>query len=261
MRIIKNVRFKFITINIWFGGIVWENLVSFIKNEDPDILALQEVYDSHNPEYEKRFRTMDELRIELTNLPYNVFEPTIFETSHDRAPWGNAIFSKFPINQHKNVLFDLPVGEYNFETGTNPRLAPEGMLMTEIKTSNDQSITVCSWHGVWDNHGGNSEVRDIMGHSIITALIGKSPVILAGDTNLGNNTRVVRSLENELKLQSVFGDTLQSTFNMTRKKEEFYAFESVDKVFISSELTVVEKEMPIVDISDHYPLEVVLELK
>lgn len=260
MVIIKNVRLKFVTINIWFGGILWDSLVDFIKNEDPDILALQEVYDSHKMKYDKRFRTMDELRKALPDLSHSVFEPTIFETSHDRAPWGNAIFSKFPIQQHTNVLFDLPVGEYNFETGTNPRLVPEGMLMAEIETAKNTTVTVCSWHGVWDNHGEDSEARDIMGRSIVEALTDKRPVILAGDANLRNNTRVVYSIENELGLQSVFGDSLQSTFNMNQKKKDFYAFESVDKVFVSNEFEVLEKKMPKVDISDHYPLKVVFEL-
>lgn len=253
------MQIKFITINIWFGGKIWNNLIEFINTEKPDILALQEVYDGHDQSLEKRFRTMEVFN-ELFKgfLPYNAFGATLFDTGVN-VPWGNAIFSKFPISSSKTIFFDLPYSNYNFNIDPDPRLAPEGML--EGKLSLDgKDLFVYSWHGPWNNHGGDSKERFIMRDVIIENLKDKERVILAGDSNVRPDTAVIKDIEEKINLHNVFGDRLQSTFNMKHKSIPELAFESVDKCFVTKNITVTDSEMPEVDVSDHYPLKAVLEI-
>lgn len=253
------MQIKFITINTWFGGKIWDNLVSFIEVEKPDIIALQEVYDGHDKNLEKRYRTMEEFSKIFSNfLPYHIFGATVNDTSVN-VHWGNAIFSKFPIRASKTIFFDLPFTDYNFATDPDPRLAAEGMLEGEISLDKD-NIFVYSWHGPWNNHGGDSKERFVMRDKIIESLKDKEKVILAGDSNMNNGTQVIKDIEEKLNLTNVFGDTLTTTFNMKRKNIPELAHESVDKVFVTKNIKVLRKEMSMVDISDHHPLKVILEV-
>lgn len=252
------MQIKFITINIWFGGKVWDNLISYIKAEKPDILALQEVYDGHDGSLEKRYRTMEEFANELGSfLPFNAFGATVLDSGVN-VTWGNAVFSKFPIINRKTIFFDLPYTEYSFTLDTDPRLAAEGMLECELDVDGRKAF-IYSWHGVWDNHGNDSPSRFEMERVIVENLKDKQAVILAGDSNMRHKTKVIENIGKKLALENVFGDGLVSTFNMNRKTQPFFAKESVDKIFLSPEFKVLEKEMPKVDVSDHYPLKVLLE--
>ncbi len=251
---------KFITINTWFGGILWDELVEFIKNENPDILCLQEVYDGKDQSHEKRFRTVEEYKkIFSGTLPHFAFGATVFDTGIN-AEWGNAIFSKFQITSSQTIFFDLPYSHYDFQLDADPRLAAEGVLVAEVKVG-DKNIFIGSWHGVWDHHGGDTDKRHIMEEKIINGLKDKGSIILAGDTNMNPTSNVIQNIQNSLNLESVFGTTLKSTFNMPQKKNPGnYANSPVDMVFVSRDIEIRKKEMPNVNISDHYPLVVELEV-
>lgn len=254
------MKIKFLTINIWFGGKVWDNLVSYIHDTKPDILAIQEVYDGHDPSLEKRFRTIEEFKKEFVDiLPYYAFGATVQDVDVN-VPWGNAVFLKFPIKNSKTIFFDLPFAGFSFITGTDPRLVPEGMLEAEIDV-NGEKLFVYSWHGVWDTHGRDTEKRMLMSDIIVESIKDKKNIILAGDTNTDPDTNAIQNIQDKTGVVSVFGNSLQSTFNMKQKENpENYVNSPVDMVFVSPEFEIVSKEMPEVDVSDHYPLLVELEI-
>lgn len=253
------MQIKFLTFNILHGGVYWDNLISFIREIEPDIMSLQEVFDSKNQQLEKRFRTIDEFKKEFPQYPFVVFEPTVVDRI-SRAPWGNAIFSKFPITQHANYFFNGELEEYDLVIhDPDPSSVTEGILEAQIDILG-KNVYVYSWHGVWDRHGNDTPARDEMLKILTKAVKGKSPIILAGDTNLSPNTRFVKVLTEELNIQSVFGNSLVSTFNMRHKKDPGYAIAAVDMVFVSPEFQIVKKELLTPDASDHYPLTVTLEV-
>jgi endonuclease/exonuclease/phosphatase family metal-dependent hydrolase len=253
------MKLKFITLNVWFGGKIWDNMTKFISEEKPDILAIQEVYDGHDQCLEKRFRTMEEFSKEFGDfLPHSAFGATVLDTGVN-VPWGNAVFSKFPILASNTVLFDLPFTKYDFRVDSDPRLAAEGMLETKLD-ANGRELFVYSWHGVWNNHGGDSKERLIMKDVIIKTLSGKESVIIAGDANIRPDTTVMKEIEEKLNLNNVFGMRLPSTFNMSHKDNPEFASESVDKILVTKNLRVVSSEMPEVDVSDHFPLKAIVEL-
>ncbi len=56
------MRIKYITLNIWRGGELYDNIVEFIRQERPDIIGLQEVYHSPDMRLESRYRSFNVLK-------------------------------------------------------------------------------------------------------------------------------------------------------------------------------------------------------
>lgn len=252
------MKIKLITLNIWQGGLLFDNAVEFIKKEKPDILCLQEVYDSHNQDLDLRLRTIEELQARMPWLPYSAFAPTVIDST-TKAPWGSAVFSKFEIAENKRHLFDLPFTEHDLML-IEPyyiEKTPYGMIETKIKIG-ERGIYVFSLHGVWGTHGGDTKRRFEMEKVISNAVKGKETVILAGDTNFNPDTQVARKIENYLI--SVFGTSLKSTFNMKHKQNPGFATAVVDMIFVSENIKVLSRNCPDVDVSDHLPLAVELEI-
>ena len=61
-------------------------------------------------------------------------------------------------------------------------------------------------------------------------------------------------------LNSVFGDSLRTTFNMQRKTLAGYAEAAVDIMWVSPAVKVLAKDCPQVAVSDHLPLWAELEV-
>ena len=255
------MQIKFITLNIWNGGQLFDSALKFLRDENPVIAVFQEVYDGHETHSERRFRTMEILHEALPQFKYSAFGGTIIDHGNGHTPWGNAVFSKFPILSKKNVLFEDKIGDFNFVTRKDFQNVVQGMMGATIDIDG-KKVDVYSLHGVWGTHGKDTEVRTAMGEKIIKSLNGITPLILAGDTNLNPTTEFVKNICQELSLTNLFGTELVSTFNLKHKDASAtgYASAPVDMVFASPEFKVISKEMPQVDVSDHYPLKVLLEI-
>lgn len=88
-----------------------DEILPFLKREDADVVLMQEVYDGHEPSWERKFRTMDVLRAEL-GYPHEHFAPAFLErTDFGKVEQGNAILSKWPILESQVHFFDQPYGE------------------------------------------------------------------------------------------------------------------------------------------------------
>jgi endonuclease/exonuclease/phosphatase family metal-dependent hydrolase len=72
------------------------------------------------------------------------------------------------------------------------------------------------------------------------------------------NTQVVKNIEQHLV--SVFKDELTTTFNMKQKSNPGYATSVVDMMFVSADVKVADHECLQVDVSDHLPLIVTLDV-
>lgn len=255
------MKIKFLTLNIWNGGQLFDNVIKFLQEENPDIAFFQEVYDGGSPNQERRFRSVDFLHGALPALKYSVFGPTLIDHGNNDLPWGNAVFSKFPIVSKNNILFEDKIGDFNFVTRHDFQNVVQGMMGAKIDVDG-KTIDAYSLHGIWGTHGGDTFERQVMGEKIIESLKGTLPLIIAGDFNLDPTTDFVKRICDELSLVNLFGTELVSTFNMKHKdpKATGYATAAVDMIFASEGLNVVSKEMPKVDVSDHYPLIATLEI-
>ncbi|OGK18002.1 hypothetical protein A3G67_04530 [Candidatus Roizmanbacteria bacterium RIFCSPLOWO2_12_FULL_40_12] len=254
------MKIKFLTLNTLHGGELFDEMLAFLKKEDADIMALQEVQESDTDNPNKKFHTTEILKKELA-YPFSVFDSQVnlimqgVKTEH-----GNAVYSKFPITSHSNTFFDVPYGHVNHDellAKDDFTRIPQAFQKIEIKVNN-MELTIINVHGIWGFDGEDNERRLKMSQMIVDKIKGEKNVILAGDFNVRPETETIRNIEKYLK--NVFKDELKSTFNMKRKKDGGYATSVVDMIFVSPDIKVTNHYCPDVDVSDHLPLVCELEI-
>jgi len=76
-----------------------DNMMNFIKEQNPDIINFQEFYSQEESELHNIKRLVNDLE-----FPYYYFEKTV--TVDDTKHWGLATFSKYPILQKNRIKFD-----------------------------------------------------------------------------------------------------------------------------------------------------------
>jgi endonuclease/exonuclease/phosphatase family metal-dependent hydrolase len=252
------MKIKFVCLNLWDGGRLMPDILTFLKEQNADIVALQEVYSGTDPSFPAQYRSLEVLRQEL-GYPHDSFAPAVLDqVSVGKVDGGNAVLSRWPITAHQVTFFNQPYGERDMaDPDRNPK-TPRNLQHVQIE-ADGHKLQVFNLQGVWDLDGDNySPQRRRMSELIIEAIQGKENVILAGDTNAKTTNPAMRAVEQHLT--SVFGDELPSTFNMRRKTNPGYATASVDMVFVSPNIRVTQKSCPDIDISDHLPLVVTLDV-
>jgi endonuclease/exonuclease/phosphatase family metal-dependent hydrolase len=252
------MKIKFVCLNLWWGGELFDGILEFLTHQDADIVALQEVYDSPDPTLSRQYHSMQTLQ-ERLHYPYVDFAPAIL----DRLPVGkvmngNAILSRFPIKSRDVTFFNEPFGERDGKDPKSFPTTPRNLQHVVLDTKAGE-VNVFNLQGVWDLNGDNfSQQRRNMSNKIIAAVQGQQNVIVAGDTNARYTNPAMRAIEQHLT--NIFGDELTTTFNMRRKDNAGYATSVVDLIYISKDIVVLEHDCPDIDISDHLPLTATFEV-
>jgi endonuclease/exonuclease/phosphatase family metal-dependent hydrolase len=250
------VRLKLINLNIWLGGILLDNAIKFLKDENPDILTLQEVHSSKDDKLPRNFRTVSEIVATLGYKEY-FFDPTFIKVLNGlKAESGNAIFSKFPIVKKGSYDLGGKWGQYD-EADGNFELLPRKLQHAVINAGNTK-LNIFNTQGIWGKDGRDNPERLKMSRIILEAVGGKQNVILTGDFNANPDTKTMQSIEEELG--NVFKGELITSFNLKHKTDPAFSTAVVDMVFVSLNLKVVKHYPLNVDISDHLPLVVVFEV-
>ncbi|MCA9335239.1 endonuclease/exonuclease/phosphatase family protein [Candidatus Saccharibacteria bacterium] len=251
---------KIISLNLLHGGEMFDEIVSFLKEQVADIVLVQEAYCSEDLSIYRQYRTM-QVMPDMTGYEYTHFAPAYrdFDRTAGKAQRGSGVFSKYPLLPKDTVFFD---GEYSEEYRDKPDYfgsCPRNLEHVVAHTPAGD-IDLFNIHGVWDMDGARySDKRKRMAQTIIEQVDGLEKVILAGDTNATPYNQAIVDIDQHL--WSVFDkDELATTFNMRRKDNPGYATAVVDMMFISSNISVIEKSCPDVDISDHLPLVVTLSV-
>ncbi len=226
-------------------------MIAFLKKEEPDILAAQEVYGGTDPTLEARYRSVDVLAREL-GLPHRFFSPAFLDHRDIGAvEQGNCIFSRFPLRDTRTIFFDVSYDPFYVEKGADFTRTPRNLQCAAFDIRGT-TVHVFNAQGIWGVDGEDNERRLRMSDVIVREVAGKPHVILAGDFNVREQTQTVRNVEK--LLANVFRGELVTTFNMRRKKGPGFASAVVDMVFASRDLRVVSRAVPDVDVSDHLPL-------
>ena len=252
------MKLKFITLNVWMGGKLFDNIIAFLKAENPDILHIQEAYNGKDPQAEDRIRTVDEIA-KRAGFPYFVFSPAFFDNLPDaKVEQGNAVFSKYPILSNTTTFYDIPYKNTLTSSVENALNLPR-ILQHAIIELPDKDLNVFNTHGIWGEDGDDNPRRLQMSETIINAVRDKRFTILSGDFNVNHFTKSIKNIEGVLT--NIFKDELKSTFNP--KHKDFTAgYESavVDNIFVSRDIKIIDHAMPDVDVSDHMPLVATLEI-
>lgn len=256
---------KVLNLNLYEGGLLLDAATEFIKNENPDIFCLQEVYNGLDKSQPASFRSIELLTAAFPEYHY-FFSPELFsDTPVGKIDVGNAIFSKLPFTKTETHFFGIPYGEHPQKpTNKDWSKNPKNMQLVEIsldETFGKKTTTICNLHGVWGLDGGDNPARLAMSAVIVDQIKNRPHTLLMGDFNVKPNTQTITAIEQHMT--NVFRDELTTSFNLKHKDLQAhpgYATAVVDMFFASPDWEIVAKAVPNVDVSDHLPLvcEVVL---
>lgn len=241
-------------------------MIDFLRAQNADILHLQEVYtnstEDHilHPQLPNHLQLYEYL-IQQFDFPYHVFGK-MYDVGVDQGSFemGNATFSKFPITDVQVVYTPGHQGfdhnfyrdslDHDWSTGTAP-------FVRSIIDVNGRELTSINMHGVWGKDGVDNPRRAAMSQLVLEAVEGKELVLCSGDFNTLPETRAMQDLGKVM--DNVFEGKLQSTFNPTWWKKATAKDLVVDYVFTRG-CEILQAEMPMVDVSDHMPLVVEVEV-
>lgn len=260
-------KIKHVNLNIWEEEHFHKQAIEFLKNENPDILALQEVYKSEDKKLPEQYRFFDVIKKEL-NFDHFHFDAEFLDSRYGNpVPQGNVIFSRFPILEKKTVQLIGEYGEISME-GIKEKL-PRNMVGAKLKIG-ETELWVYNAHGVWGERGDDTPDRIAMMNIIAKEIAEKNKVVVSRDFNLNERiffhkmdnsldmgqwreTQSVQILEKYLK--NIFKNQRITSFNMKVKdpKTTTYGTAVVDMVFISPEIKVLRYSCPEVQVSDHLP--------
>lgn len=255
------MKVKILNLNVWIGGILWENIVDFLKTEDPDILMVQEIYNGDSSFSKIQYRSFTQLK-EILGYEYALFAATFIEESDQRddsgkfkeVVQGNAVYSKFPLSEVSNTFYDVAFGKRDPDDASKYHVTPRYLQHVTANIEN-KNLHILNTQGIWGEHGNDTKRRLKMAEHILNEAGNNTPLVLAGDFNVNEKTKTVDKLRENFK--SIFYDTMVSSFNLPRKDLEYgpgYATSVVDMMFVSKDLKVISKRVPEVDVSDHKPL-------
>lgn len=251
------MQIKVISINIWLGGKLFPELVSFLTQEAPDVVLMQEVYNGPATATPDQLKTLHVLQERLPQ--YNqAFGAAFMSERYAGIEMGNAILSRFPIVAHDTTFFDIPYGVSGDSKAVGEHI-PRNVVRAQLDIGSGRSLHAFSTHGIWlERDGGDTPRRIEMGKTLARVCGGVQPAILAGDFNTWANTETIRSIC--AVMHDVFGTSLQSTFNLQIKTDAGFANAAVDHMFVSRDIRVVSAACPTVEISDHLPLVVTVDV-
>lgn len=249
---------KLLTLNVWHGGRLMEPMLAFLHQENPDILLLQEAYNDLRPNLPHRFRTIETIQDKL-GYKHTAFAPAFMHIMPDlKVEQGNAVLSRFPLTPGNIIFFNEPYNHHYIDIPKNFPTSSRNLQHVVVNTPSG-NLNVFNFQGVWDLDGDNySSARKNMADVILQAIQDKTNVILADDTNAKPTNQAITRIEKHLT--NTWGREQVSTFNMRRKNNPGYATAVVDMIFVGSSMHIQAKNCPNVDISDHLPLVVTLDI-
>ncbi len=251
------MQIKFLCLNLWQGGNLFDEIIGFIKEHDPDIIALQEVYNGTDPSWERKYRSVQTLQAEL-GYPHENFAAAFIENvSHGKVSQGNLILSKFPITKSDITFFDVPHGERERDERDCYLMTPRNLQHCTID-ANGTKLNIFNTQGVWGEDGDDNDRRLAMGKTIVDSIQGYKNVILCGDFNVQEKTQTMELIDKHLT--NIFKGELKTTFNMQQKTFPGFATAVVDMIFTSPNIKTTEKSCPKVNITDHLPLLATFEM-
>jgi len=244
-------------------------ILKFLKEEDPDILCLQEFYhtDKQHPDYE--FKTLDTLISILSAKNYHVHYTTnLRETDH----WGVITFSKYPILNKGVVPFAIKDDNICTYTDINKNgrtlrvfnahlasikldkhdyKAMQEVNKNEYSEDFGKELAVLSKikYGFIRRSGQADSIRSIINET-------PYPVILCGDFNDTPSSYAYRTIKGALNDAFVSsGSGLGRTYI-----GEFPSFR-IDYIFYDPELKATNFTTHSEKLSDHHPISVNLALE
>jgi endonuclease/exonuclease/phosphatase family metal-dependent hydrolase len=237
---------KIIQLNIW-GGKLGQQIIDFLRAENPDLVCLQEVNNLKGPSGYKFFATLDEIK-EGVGFSDVFMSPTYSSRYMERnLEYGNAILSKFPIVSTKTVFTSREFVR-NFDTtkdGGNIR----NLQLAKVKV-NGEPLNILNHHGYHmpDSKAGNDETVRQMRIIADTISSTTGPLIFCGDLNLAPDSQSIAVINKRLtNLSAKYG--LRCTYSQLSVVDTV-----CDYIFVNDQVKVRSFKMSAELVSDHKAL-------
>ncbi len=241
------MQLKVLTWNIWCGTYL-KDVISFLKKEQPDIIALQEVLEEENGNI--ALTIAKELGYECV-VAFGMHMPAKFLNSSSINPetlisFGNAILSKYPIIN--STTHDLPQGE-------NKR----PMIQADIKIE-ENIVHAFSLH-LKHSHQQPLEMQNDQADKLLT-VIPKEKSIVMGDFNCLHDSYPIQTISKVLNNTEPTTQTPTwckhiggcSVCNVNEIKYK------LDYIFVTKDLNFNSFKVTDSEASDHLPVSVLIEL-
>lgn len=251
---------KFVCLNAWHGERL-EHLVDFLKVEEPDVVALQEVTSCAAVGAPWAYRLREVLVREFPKL-HSRYAPAYEDRGLTQAPVvdGNLVLSRFSIGSARVAFFDVPYGAFSITgpPGTDWTKKPRNYQSVEVKLPDGGDLLVVNTQGIWGFDGEDNPRRLRMAEQLSAACVGRDRVVLCGDMNVKDTTRAAALMRRGLT--DVFGPNLASSFGENHRRGGGFAAAVVDMVLVGPGVRVLGASVPPADVTDHVPLVCRLEL-
>jgi endonuclease/exonuclease/phosphatase family metal-dependent hydrolase len=211
------------------GKLNMEELAQVIEQNNPDVVALQEV--SRGWLISGRVDMLEWLSQRL-QMPY-VSEPTADQF------WGNAILSRYPILAYSR--YDLPPRDLFIR---------RGFILALIDIGNDQQIKVINTH--FHHVEGQTEIRQLQSKTIIDFLsnIDNNNIILLGDLNAETGDQEIAMLYEAEFLDTAIRMNSQPAYTFASDNPH----QKIDYILITQDLRIGDVQVPLSTASDHLPI-------
>lgn len=236
---------KLIQLNAW-GGRLEPQIRTFLEDEKPDMLCLQEVT-SLQATGSGLFLPVEGMQ-EACDLSYMAFAPAFsFRFMRGTAEFGNAILSRLPILRSETVFTN---GAYTPDFVWGEKVANMRNFVHAAIKINGKPCNIITHHGYWisEHKEGDAETMRQMNQlaEYIAELPG--PVILTGDFNLAPHSASLQLLNDKLENLSIRHHLRTTRTHLTHKTEV------CDYVFVNDGVKVNKFETSEEVVSDHKAL-------
>ena len=247
---------KFIQINIYKGKYL-NSLLKFLKKEDPDFVAMQEVTAGEMNLCDKNLDLFGYFKAELglNGVIDKVMKPVDSKKSY----LGNAIFSKYRIINSETLVLktfeDFTLAKFN--NIENFERFPRNLLSAGCDLS-ERKIRVLSWHAAWiappaDTEETLRQAKEVTGY--LKNL--KEPFILGCDMNAVPQSKTAGLINQSAVNLMMNSQVLQTTHPKIHKIAPRGFL--IDYIFTSAHFKLKKLEVPEVTVSDHLPVVAELE--
>jgi endonuclease/exonuclease/phosphatase family metal-dependent hydrolase len=229
-----------------------QSMLTYINNQDADIVCLQEVLVYKNPER----LTLPALREAMSNYPYTYYD---FKHYNSKRQFGNVVFSRYPLVNKKTIRYesrsnissqcDVLVGKDTIRLMVNHlesyRFVKEDMQFDSLSVEeikNSGLIHKLQYAGKLRQKQAKEVKRSIRQSPY--------PVIVVGDFNAIPLSYVYWKIR--FGLRDCFLNTSFGQLGNTYKKGPMGI--RIDYILCSRKLTPIKCEVDRVKYSDHFPV-------
>lgn len=254
---------KLLSLNVW-GGTVYDELIEYVKKQskETDVFCFQEVFHSTQSRISNGIKTdlFDNLLKILPDFtgfyaPIITGYDTQVKVDFDLA-FGQATFIRKNIELISEETYFVH-GEFDFAPSVDIEGITDGMDLPrnihciKIKV-NGKEVLIGNFHGYWMPGPKVDSIQSLAQMQAVLKIYNSfnGPRIIAGDFNLGPETKSVTMLEENLKnLIKEHGIKTTRSSHYKKTTEKF-----ADYVLVSNDVKVRSFKVPDEAVSDHLPM-------